>query len=246
MNILSIPTATPLLLLKLTIDRSCVGNIYLENDSENFGNEIADTGFFPISYNIVFLGQQSLPVELTSFDAERHPGDQVLLTWETEQELFNDYFAIEKSFQPNFEEVVELAQIKGQGTTDKAQSYDYLDKTPMAEVVYYRLRNVDLDGDFGYSNTTQVHFDELDFQVKAFPNPTRDFLTVRLSLQKDQAYSLKLYDIHGKAFFHTTQTLGPQIGSDFQVDMREFPSGIYLLEVADMEDKVKYIKVSKY
>ncbi len=244
-NILTVPSAAPLLVLKLSIDRSCVANVYLENESENLINQLGDVNFFPIPYSVSYLGGPTLPVEIASFDAQRQTNDEVLLTWETAMELHNDYFSVEKSFRSDFADAVEIAQIQGAGTTDQVQSYQHVDGTPMAKVVYYRLKNVDLDGEFGYSNTVRVQFDGLKFDVKAFPNPTKNNLNIRLALTDDQTYSFKLYDMQGRAFFYDTQELGPNYGSDFQIDMSDFPAGMYMLEVSDMKDEVQHLKISK-
>ena len=244
-NSLAVPSASRLLVLKFSVDRTCVSAIYLENESENLTNQIGDVSFFSIPYNVMYLGGPTFPIELNSFDAEATSNDEVLLTWETEMELLNDYFSVEKSFTADFDEVIEIAKVEGAGTTDERQSYQHIDATPMAKTVYYRLKNVDLDGEFGYSNTVKVQFEGLELNVTAFPNPTKNNLNVRLALTTNQTYSFKLYDMQGRSFFYAEQELGPDAGSDFQVDMSGFPAGMYMLEVSDMKDEVKHLKISK-
>lgn len=85
----------------------------------------------------------SLPVVLVSFDA-RYEADRVVLTWQTAQELNNDYFELERSadgihFDP-------IRRIPGQSRSYKSETYQYEDKRYFEGDNYYRLKQYDLDG----------------------------------------------------------------------------------------------------
>ena len=120
---------------------------------------------------------QPLPVQLVAFTAQRQGADG-LLQWQTASELKNDRFEIESSvdgvaFQ-------RLGQVAGAGTCQVAHSYQFVDKN-LARYgvgqVYYRLRQVDVDGTSAYSPVRTVAVPQLA-GLSLFPNPTRAAATL--------------------------------------------------------------------
>lgn len=94
-----------------------------------------------------------LPVELLSFTGE-NMGSKNKLQWVTASEINNDYFDVEKSYDND--EYVFLKQVKGMGNTTDQQEYVTFDNEAKDGITYYRLRQVDFDGHFEYSNTIAV------------------------------------------------------------------------------------------
>jgi len=123
------------------------------------GNNFRNGGVAPfgtIDPADCFLDCNSLPVELASFDAELI-GSDGYLTWRTETEESNSHFDVERSVDGvNF---VKVGEVTGAGTTDQAQDYDFtdanIDRLGVTDV-YYRLKQVDFDNDFEYSNIEVV------------------------------------------------------------------------------------------
>ncbi|NNE29807.1 MAG: T9SS type A sorting domain-containing protein [Saprospiraceae bacterium] len=116
--------------------------------------------------------QFALPVELVDFiiTAKACTAE---LEWVTASEENNDYFEIQRSRDGvSFEAI---AKVEGQGTTDKVNSYKFVDSSPLGKN-YYRLKQVDFNGQFDYSETL-VHdvpcaSNGFDIGItKAFPNP---------------------------------------------------------------------------
>ena len=107
-------------------------------------------------------------MELVDFNAEKYDDRSSLLTWRTETEINNDYFAIERSTDGvNF---TELGQVEGAGSTTIPQSYEFIDNAPEFGDNAYRLRIVDTDGTFKYSEIRVLRF-EFSFEIVAMPNP---------------------------------------------------------------------------
>ncbi|MFT2008274.1 GDSL-type esterase/lipase family protein [Pontibacter sp. 13R65] len=86
----------------------------------------------------------NLPVTLVSFKAEVLAAGKVKLHWSTAMELNNDYFSVERSIDGSTYETI--GRVKGSGNSSTKISYTFLDTSPPAEEVYYRLRQVDFDG----------------------------------------------------------------------------------------------------
>ena len=96
-----------------------------------------------------------LPVELISFNITRF-GNSNMLYWTTASELNNAYFSIEKSI--NAKEFYSVGYVEGSGNTSSIINYEYLDLE--SRTVYYRLKQVDYDGNYEYSDIIKVILDE--------------------------------------------------------------------------------------
>lgn len=99
-----------------------------------------------------------LPVKLIRFDAEvcQRTRPSACLSWETELEIDNDYFSVERS-----EEGISwktIGHVVGFGTTTIPHSYLFEDQSELIGTYYYRLKQVDFDGDFEYSPIRAVSF----------------------------------------------------------------------------------------
>ncbi len=109
-----------------------------------------------------------LPVELSSFTTYCKNGLNVL-NWTTESETNNDYFVLEKSEEGEY--FTTLAIIEGNHNTNEKVYYSYIDDNKNNEVNYYRLKQVDINGDYTYSNIiTSNCYSEVN--VDLYPNPT--------------------------------------------------------------------------
>ncbi len=119
-------------------------------------------------YNINW--QVALPVKLISFEAEKTNDNQVQLRWATASEIDNDHFDIERS--ADAKEWSTIGEVKGAGTTNAAQQYSIRDRQPLAGTSYYRLRQVDYDGQYEYSEIRAVSISEATATTMAvYPNP---------------------------------------------------------------------------
>ncbi len=135
-----------------------------------------------------------LPIELSQFEAEVL-GLSVLLKWETQAEINNDFFEIQRS-QDGFD-FQTLEQINGAGTTQEVNQYSFTDQTPLSGSNYYRIKQVDFNGSFSYSEIRSVELDELIVGT-IFPNPAQS--TFKLSVESTVSHSaqIEVFDILGQ------------------------------------------------
>jgi hypothetical protein len=170
-------------------------------------------------------GNNPLPVELTAFTAARQ-GSGVLLKWTTAQEKNNARFEVERSadglkFQT-------IGKVAGKGTTTAASAYAFTDATPLGGVNYYRLRQVDTDESYRYSQVVAVTAAEALLRA-AYPNPAQQELHVVVGAEPVQWRLLNLLGQplrEGKAQAQTT------------LDLSGLPAGSYQLEVRSGSQRV--------
>jgi hypothetical protein len=115
-----------------------------------------------------------MPVGFSAWDAVSS-GGEVRLSWTTESETNNDYFAVQRSRDGLIWETLGL--VEGSGTSSDLHSYSYTDLSPDKGINYYRLKQVDLDGQFVLSPVRSVKV-ALANEHFISPNPTKAFAFV--------------------------------------------------------------------
>jgi hypothetical protein len=139
----------------------------------------------------------SLPVDLVYFETKAIDDQQALLHWQTASELNNNYFDVERSYDAIHWEWV--GNVTGNGTTNQLTDYNFTDKSiaTSQNTPYYRLKQVDFDGAFEYSNERVVSFDGKveKLEIAAYPNQFNQEVTVRVSNTKP--YSIEVTDLNG-------------------------------------------------
>lgn len=143
--------------------------------------------------------QGALPVELVSFNAKLKD-DQVVLDWITASELDNNYFSIEHSNDGRI--FKELDQVKGAGTTNVSQTYQFIDQDLGEGVNYYRLRQVDFNGDESFSSIVQVNKrrDTKVGDLSIFPTIVQNdaLLTIDFSGMNESVSTIEIVNISGR------------------------------------------------
>ena len=136
----------------------------------------------------------ALPVDLVSFNASLDD-KQVALRWETASEENNEGFEIQKSSNGRDWEVLEW--VEGNGTTAELNTYDYLDRAPFAGDNYYRLKQIDYDGQFEFSDIVLLRYDVADVVVEVSPNPSPGDVNVNVLNPGKERMNIELYDSAG-------------------------------------------------
>lgn len=166
----------------------------------------------------VTIGGTALPVELTKFNATKR-ADKVNLAWQTATEINNDRFEIQRSHDGNrFESI---GKVYGEGNSQKLVDYSFVDDAPLSGVNYYRLKQVDIDGAFEYSDIASVKMDKAA-NIRITPTSTLDYVTVNTG----EASSIMVRSINGQVMNSQTDAEG-----NFTVDMANYPQGIYYLTI---------------
>jgi Secretion system C-terminal sorting domain/FG-GAP-like repeat len=145
-----------------------------------------------------------VPVELTRFTALSLQSG-VSLSWSTATETNNRGFEIERSRpkadQPSAENNWEkIGFVSGHGTSTEPQSYSFIDDNASAGSYLYRLKQIDYDGSFHYSQTVEVEANIINnFALEQnYPNPFNPTTTIRYSIAKDGYVNLSVFNSLGQ------------------------------------------------
>lgn len=218
-------------------------NIYLWNSQFPYvGNKIIVPMFqYNTMHDGVFDNPTLIPVELTSFTSEANEND-VILNWTTATETNNKGFEIERSHSGEF---FVIGFVSGMGTTSEPHNYSFIDKNVEAGHYSYRLKQVDFDGNFEYSEIVEVFVNApCNFSLSQnYPNPFNPSTTIKYSIPTTEFVTLKIYDLFGQEVSTLVNEQKPQGIYIVNFDGSNLASGIYLYKITagNFVDSKKFI-----
>ncbi|MEX0965819.1 MAG: T9SS type A sorting domain-containing protein [Bacteroidia bacterium] len=173
-----------------------------------------------------------LPVELIAFTAKKAEG-VVLLEWATASEINNRLFEIQrKDGDDNFSKI---GEIDGAGNSLSIQKYQYADASvPAGQVVYYRLRQVDYDGEYAYSKIAvlqESNAPSTEYSIKVFPNPVA--ANEPLNIELTGKWKAASYEIKSLAGAIVEQG---NLSADGQIATTGMKPGSYLVRIYNSEN----------
>ncbi|WP_375563349.1 T9SS type A sorting domain-containing protein [Bernardetia sp. OM2101] len=176
-----------------------------------------------------------LPLTFLSFDAKPLESDAIL-DWTTTGELNHDYFEIERSI--NGEYFKEIGNVKDAISRDNTKStYSFIDKNVGIEnrEAYYRLKQIDTDGTFAYSDIKKVNWSinnsESEPIFVAYPNPFTDILTLEFDLEKQKNIEITLMDMAGRTIKTISQSFSKGSNKLELNNLQNLAQGSYLIQL---------------
>ena len=166
--------------------------------------------------NCVSVALTALPIELEQFYA-KSTDTQVQLNWSTASEKDNRGFEIERSAGISDWEVIGM--VDGNGNTTEQSQYNFSDKNPLPGINYYRLKQLDEDGNFTYSFISFAEFRSEPVLLLA-PNPATEFVVIYGGVQVED---LSIYNANGSLVKSASQP------AENQVSIQDLPAGTYYL-----------------
>lgn len=142
----------------------------------------------------------ALPIELLKFSAHLTNDKEVLLDWKTASEINSDYFEIQSTTDGTNFEKIGLVESRGDEQTE-ITAYTFLDKTPARGTNYYRLKQVDNDGAFEYSEIRSLVLQALPVDFLVFPNPLASQNELHLQTNLNEPYQFSIFNAEGKRIF---------------------------------------------
>ncbi len=211
-----------------------------DNDNQMHPARITRNGYQWVSGFVTI----ALPVEFSKFEV--HKQDQsVSLEWETVSETNNLGFEIERSSNGQSWDIIDF--VEGNGTTTAINQYTFIDNRPLNGHNYYRLKQIDLDQQFSYSDIKEAMFlSQQEDLINIYPNPTYGHFTVSVSNPKKESARIKLFSSTGEVIWEQNFEKG-RMESFWKKDFNLPKEKIYFLhtQIGKITETKKVLVIDK-
>jgi PQQ-dependent dehydrogenase (s-GDH family) len=189
----------------------------------------------------------TLPLDLLTFAGRLQNDNSVLLNWKTENEINASHFIVERSIDGNRFNGIGNVSANGRNNTGGSSNYDFTDNDAIkqsSQKIYYRLRMVDIDGTYKFSNIVSVAMPFITGKMIISPNPVIDLAKVMLASPENGKVQWKLIDNIGRIILKGTEHVNKGV-NNFSINMNRLPAGTYYLNVtgAGNDQRVKMQKL---
>jgi len=183
-----------------------------------------------------------LPISLFSFTGQTE-GNGVLLHWATAQEQNSNYFEVDRS--ADNQNYTAIGQVSAAGNSTQTANYSFTDGSPLAGNNYYRLKMVDEDGSFVYSQVVVVNFGSSSMQsVDAYPNPAHGSFALLCRNMTPGRYGVSLLNAIGQTVEATTvQVTDPVIDNETITISPNLATGAYFVRIVDQQSHVSVVRI---
>lgn len=184
----------------------------------------------------------TLPLTMENFDLKEEAG-KARLNWSVVNAVNHAYFDVDRSLDGrNFEHIFTDNRNISSGAS---QTFEFTDKdVPVNTVVYYRIKQVDNDGSFHYSETKSIKVNVKGSQVSIYPIPVIDKLTIEYVSDKAGNITINMIDAMGRKMISEKRTVsaGKNI---LKLDVQKLGKGNYTLDLNGLTNEHKSYQVSK-
>lgn len=185
------------------------------------------------------LGDQNspVPVELVSFTARwQSVGEAALLEWETASEEQNSHFEVERSTDGHRWQ--QIGSRPGHGTTFQPHQYRFVDDLALqtsCEAIYYRLRQVDFNGESSYSKVVVLKRRSVS-EVQLWPNPVRQADVLHLEVEQEGTAKIDLLNVQGQLVQELYHGQLQQGDNQLKLELASVPAGLYFCRITSRDD----------
>jgi hypothetical protein len=189
---------------------------------------ISSNFFQEVTNNFAGTFDNPLPVELSSFAAKMYDQDKVKLNWKTQTEVNNFGFDVERQTQNG--QWKKVGFVNGNGNSNSPKDYSYIDKNLVGGSKFlYRLKQVDNDGQFAYTDAVEVEVVPNEFDLSQnYPNPFNPSTKIKFAVPEASKVSLKIYDMTGAEVVDLVNADYEAGYYDIDLNLSNLASGIYL------------------
>lgn len=196
------------------------------------GIDINDDDHFTIGS--INATQTPLPIEIAYFRASLNEENSVELNWQTNAEINNDYFTLERS--KNGVDWQILANVKGAENSNNVLVYSHIDFTPLNGTSYYRLKQTDFDGHYSYSHVQKINMMESESHpFEVYPNPSKNRITIAGDLF--DINEVTIYNTLGQDMSNLTEQIESS-NTKLIIDISKLKSGVYYIKTNSTVSKV--------
>jgi carboxypeptidase T len=189
-----------------------------------------DDGFYIDELKVVKTISNTAPLAVKFLDFTGHLKEDhtVQLNWNADVSNDHDYFEVQRS--------AEGMTFSTLGKSATTAPYSFIDKDPMTDVNYYRIKQVDKNGNFTYSKVIRIEL-AAQTNVTIFPNPVRDQLMISLHNERTGLVQVEVLDVTGHRVF-TGRARIDQAAQQLHFDVRHLKPQAYIVRVLDAAGNV--------
>ena len=175
---------------------------------------------------------QILPIELLYFTAEPK-GEEVLCSWATASETINQYFEVERSTDGYEFGAIDKVAGYGNGISSETRKYSFLDHYLCEDIRYYRLKQVDINGDYSYSKPVAINCRRTS-GIELYPNPANTFIKYQFYYPVNTELTVNITDISGRIV--RSEKINVQKGINLITNsIEDLAPGVYNLKIDALE-----------
>jgi type IX secretion system substrate protein len=185
--------------------------------------------FKSFSYTNPIIG--TLPIELESFNAQLNNSSAVGLKWVTSSEMNANNFVVERSTNgTDFTDQALVFTKEGNSIADRDYAFTDNISSINSNIIYYRLKMVDNNGEFKYSNIALIRLqEENQISLVTFPNPAVNQLNITIPTEwQNKTIAYSMYNLNGNL---VNQKINNSAGQTETFNISNLPAGLYLVEV---------------
>jgi Secretion system C-terminal sorting domain len=202
-----------------------------DNHPNELGDDVVAPPFVEETFGAAILYEEdyNLPVELSAFSAAII-GSSIQLNWRTETEVNNYGFEVERKIN-NWEKI---GFVQGNGNSNSPKNYSFIDKNLTKEKYFYRLKQIDNDGQFEYSKVIEIDFNPITTYTldQNYPNPFNPSTVIEFSLPENVGnVELSIYNALGEKLAELVNTVLTAGKYQYEWNAQNIAAGMYIYEL---------------
>jgi hypothetical protein len=211
-----------------------------QNGAQTSANAAANTvtntfsSFSPFGVGAI---STPLPVILVDFNAAMNKNKTVDVSWSTTQEVNSSHFDVQRSADGANWQVIGTVQAKGNASY--TSNYSFNDASPLSSTGYYRLKMVDMDGKYGYTDVKVIRM-SLISGVSVFPNPASDFVNVSIGGSSSEL-TIRVINLNGQVL--QEKKVNSASATTISLPVHNYPQGNYFIQVTGADGSQQTNKV---
>ncbi|MHA4845927.1 T9SS type A sorting domain-containing protein [Flavitalea antarctica] len=211
------------------------------NNTTNCGGSALNSCSAPIVYGPIALTYSGLgsaiilPVIIADFTVTNNT-NSINLSWSTKQESNSAYFLVERSNDGT--SWYQVGKVKASGNSSVSVRYNFSDLTKVSGAAHYRLKMIDLDNKYVYSDVKSIR-NATAAVVKVFPNPASDYATITLDAKAGSS-KIRLINQNGQVVAEKMVTAGNSV---VNLSLKQYQAGAYAINIADENGGSQTIKL---
>lgn len=194
------------------------------------------TGDDANSTNGTVFCNRSLPIQLFQINSLSKKSAGLNVEWKTQNESNTDYFEVYRMYHGNQSAWMKVGKVEAAGVSHDEITYNFLDNSyAKAEKIYYRIKQVDQNGSFTYTDIKSIELKENGLvKLSGFPNPIQNSYHLAFNSPSDASIQIEVIDLLGKVAFKQKASAVKGY-NQYDLEMKDVAAGTYFVKVSGKE-----------